>query len=274
MQKLTVMLALAAAAGCASSGGAKSGTVSDADFGRLQAGQTGPVDQARLFRDSALDEQARAKLRLQEGKNEEQLAKADREAAAAQANRAEAAQKAATESREPAALEQARVLKEQAAAMKRAADAHGAYAKKMMEARQTAVDAAAKQVSLADAKLELAKVQALQQASVPAASKYDLTKFQANLDKAQKDFDQALQKTRQQESQAQAAHQALQDADRQVQAQAVPLGAPPTGTGSGAGTYGTGAYGGTGTGAYGTTPPPATPPPPPASGGTATPIAR
>lgn len=232
MRRLSVMLALALAAGCATGGGARSGAaVSDADFGRLQAGQTGPVDQARLFEASAKDEQARAKLRLQQGQQEEQLAKADEQSAQAAASRADAEAKMANNSREPAQLEQARKLKEQAGAQQRAANAHADYAKKMLSARKAAVDAGDKQVALGEARVELARLQALQQANIPAAGKYDMAKFQARVDAAQKDFDAALQKTRDQEAQASAAQRTFEDARAQAQAQTVPLG-EQTGTGT------------------------------------------
>jgi hypothetical protein len=232
MRRLNVMLALTFAAGCATSSGERGGAaVSDADFGRLQAGQTGPVDQARLFVSSAKDEQARAKLRLQQGQQEEQLAKADEQTAKAAASRADAEAKMANNSREPAQLEQARKLKEQADAQQRAANAHADYAKKMLSARKAAVDAADKQVALGEARVELARLQALQQANIPAAGKYDMAKFQARVDSAQKNFDGALQKTRDQEAQASAAQRTFEDARAQAQAQTVPLG-EPTGTGA------------------------------------------
>jgi hypothetical protein len=232
MRRLSVMVALALAAGCATSGGARSGaTVSDADYGRLRAGQTGPVDQARLFQASARDERARAQLRLQEGQHEGQLARADEETAKAAAERAQAEAKMASESRDPAQLERARTLKERADAQQRAANAHAEYVKRMTAARKAAVDAADKQVALGDARVELAKLQSLQQAGVPAATKYDLAKFQARVDEAQKTFDAALQKTRDQEAQATATQRTFEDAQRQAQAQAVPLG-EPTGTGA------------------------------------------
>jgi hypothetical protein len=95
------------------------------------------------------------------------------------------------------------------------------------------LDAADKQVALGEARVELAKLQALQQAQVPAAGKYDLAKFQQRVDRAQKDFDAALQKTRDEEAQATAAQRTFEDAQHEAQAQAVPVSSPPTGTGTG-----------------------------------------
>lgn len=233
MTRLTWVLALALAAGCASGGARGGATVSDADFGRLQTGQMNAVDQARQFRDSARDEQARANLRQQQGEHEEQLAGADEQAAKAAAQQADAQAKIANDSREPAALEKARVLKTQAEMQQRAAAAHMDYAKKMKTARQSALDAAGKQVELSEARLERAKLESLQQAGNPAAGKYDMAKFQQRVDGAQKAFDSALQKTRDQEAQATASQHTWEDAQRQAQAQAVPLGTPQTGTGTG-----------------------------------------
>ena len=195
----------------------------------------GPVDEARQFLGSARNEQARAKLHVQEVQHEDELAKADAQTAKADADRAAIQAKVANDSRDPAQLEQARLMRQQAEARKRAADARAAYAKKMTGARQASLTAADQQVALGEAKLERAKLIALQQANVPAAGKYDMSKFDARVADAQKSFDQALQKARDQESQAMAAQQAWSDAQRQAQSQAVPTGpsATPTGTGSG-----------------------------------------
>jgi hypothetical protein len=235
MKTLHATLALALLAGCATGEGAKSGgtAVSDADFGRLGPGRTGAVNQARQFLASAQDEEARAKLRLQEGQHEGELSKVDEDTAKAAVERSQAHAKMANESRDPAELERSRTLKQQADAAQRAAKAHEDYAKKAVAARQAAVDAAHKQVELGNARVELAKLQALQQGQVPAAGKYDMAKFQQRVDKAQKDFDAALQKTRDQELQATAAQRAYEDAQQQAQAQTVPLGTPQTGTGVG-----------------------------------------
>ena len=88
----------------------------------------------------------------------------------------------------------------------------------------------------------LKKLLSLQQANIPAAGKYDMAKFDAHASDAQKRFDAALQKAREEESQAMAAQQAWNDAQRQAQAQAVSTGTPtgigssttPTGTGTAA----------------------------------------
>ena len=229
MKKLGIMVALAALAACAGT------TVSDADLGRLAQGQMGPVSEARQFVGSARDEQARARLHLQEVQHESQLAKADAQAAQADADRAAIQAKVANDTRDPGQLEQARTMKAQADAKKRAADARADYAKKLVAARQASISAADQQVALGEARLERAKLLSLQQANIPAAGKYDMAKFNQRASDMQKSFDQALQKARGQESQAMAAQQAWVDAQRQIQAQAVQTGIGtdrPTGTGS------------------------------------------
>ncbi len=236
MKRLWIVVTPALLAACAGMGGSKGtseAAVPDADLGRLSQGQMGPVDEARQFLGSARDEQARAKLHVQEVQHEDQLAKADAQSAKADADRAAVQAKVANDSREPGQLEQARVMKQQSDARKRAADARADYAKKLTAARQTSLAAADQQVALGEARLERAKLIALQQGNVPAAGKYDMAKFDARVSDAQKSFDQALQKARGQESQAMAAQQAWNDAQRQAQAQAVPTGTPATPTGTG-----------------------------------------
>jgi hypothetical protein len=238
MKKMGIAVALAALAACAGMGSGKGkqseATVPDADLGRLAQEQMGPVDEARQFLGSARNEQARAKLHLQEVQHEDELATADAQSAKADADRAAVQAKVANDSRDPGQLEQARVMRLHAEAKKRAAEARADYAKKMAAARQASLVAADQQVALGEARLERGKLVALQQANVPAAGKYDMAKFDARVADAQKSFDQALQKARDQESQAMAAQQTWDDAQRQAQSQALPTGpaATPTGTGS------------------------------------------
>ena len=243
MKKFGITVALAALAACAGTSGnkgqqASETTVADADLGRLSQEQMGPVSEARQFLGSARDEQARARLHQQEVSHEAQLATADAQSAKADADRSAVQAKVANESRDPGQLEQARVMKLQADARKRAADARADYAKKVSSARQASLAAADQQIAFGEARLERAKLLSLQQANVPAAGKYDMAKFDARVSNAQKSFNQALQKARDQESQAMAAQQVWSDAQRQAQAQAVSTGTPtdntatPTGTGS------------------------------------------
>jgi len=230
---IVAVLALAAVAGCAGSSGAAGGVqVADPDLGRLGPSQMAPVEEARHFVSSARDELARASLRLQDSQPEAELAKADQVAASADAERAEAEAKAANESRDPAQLERARQLREQARLHKLAADAHVDFAGHLNEANKASVDAANKQVELANARLEWAKLTALQQANIPAATKYDAGKFQGRVADAQKKFDGSLKHARELYGQATASQQRWQDAQRELQANGGGT-AVPTGSGVG-----------------------------------------
>lgn len=220
MKKTALAFALAAvAAGCASSRSHESGPkVSDADLGRLSPDQMAIVDQARQAAATAHDELARARLREQQVQQEVSLAKADRTAADADAQRAAAEAKIANESREPTALQRAQQLQQQASLHKQAADAHLEWANKVTDARKAQVTSAQKQVDLADAQLEWAKLRALQAANIPAASKYDAGKFQQAVDDARKAWDQAFAKSRDADTQAITAQRHYEDLNRQLQA--------------------------------------------------------
>jgi hypothetical protein len=200
--------------------------VADADLGRLAPEQMQPVDDARRYLASARDELARAKLRQQYTSHEGELAKADQQAAGAEAQRAVAEARIAEASREPAQVQHAQQLQEQARLAKAAADARADWAAKMGTARQASVQAAEQQVRLGDARLEQAKLAALQSAKIPAAGKYDAAKFQEQVQGAQRAFDDALRKARDLEGQATASQQRWQDLQRQMQARGAPV---PTG---------------------------------------------
>ncbi|HET9597517.1 MAG TPA: hypothetical protein VFP65_18150 [Anaeromyxobacteraceae bacterium] len=225
--KGAVALAVLAAA-CAGhrSGEGDGPRVADADLGRLAPEQMQPVDDARRYLASARDELARAKLRQQDLTQEAALSKADQEAAEALRHRAEANAKAADASRAPAQVEQARQMQEQAKLAKSAADARADWAAKASAARQAGVRAAEQQVRLGDARVEEAKLRALQAASIPAATKYDAARFQEQVQGAQRAFDDALKKTRDLDGQATASQQRWQDLQKQLQARgtAVPTG--------------------------------------------------
>ena len=223
MKRIAYALSLAAMAGCAfMRGGAHESAppaqVSDADFSRLAPDEMGPVNEAREFLASAKEEQGRAKLRQQDTVHEADLAKADQQAAYSDEQRAVAQAKMANDSREPAQLEQARQFQEQARLHKSEAEAHAQYAAKLAEARKADVQSADDQVALGEAKLEWAKLQAMQQANVPAAGKYDPTGFQARVDNAKKKCDLSLQKASDLEGQASALRQLWQDLQQQLQA--------------------------------------------------------
>jgi hypothetical protein len=211
------LAAALAVSGCAGSR-ASQAKVADADYGRLSPGETGAVDEARQFRASANDELSRAKLRLQESRPELARADADRQAAEAEEKRAEVENQLANQSREPVQLERARRMQQQARLHRTAADAHHDYAKRLNEANEASVQAATDQVRLAEARLEWAKLQSLQQANVAASTKYDAGEFRSDVEDAQKAFDESLRRARELQGQAAASRSRWQDAQRQLQA--------------------------------------------------------
>jgi hypothetical protein len=223
MKRIAYAFSLAAMAGCAfMRGGAHESAppaqVSEADFSRLAPDEMGPVNEAREYLASAREEQGRAKLRQQDTMHEADLAKADQQAAYSDEQRAVTQAKMANDSREPAQLEQARQFQELARLHKSEAEAHAQYAAKLAEARKADVQSAEDQVALGEAKLEWAKLQAMQQANVPAAGKYDPTGFQARVDNAKKKCDHSLQTASDLEGQASSLKQLWQDLQQQLQA--------------------------------------------------------
>ena len=227
MRKNAIALALAVAA-CAGnrSGQGDAPRVADADLGRLGQEQMQPVDDARRYLSSARDELARARLRLEQTKQEVGLAGADQQSADADQQRAAAQARIAEQSREPAQLERARQMQEKAQLAKGAAEARLDWAGKLVASRQTAEQAAQRQVQLGEARLEQSKLRALQVVGIPAAGKYDPARFQTQVDGTQQAFDAELAKAREQEGQAVAAQQHYEDLQRRMQASG---GAAPTG---------------------------------------------
>lgn len=231
--KRVIPLALAAVLGCVHMGGAKPTTVSDADAGRLGPEQEGLVDQARQALDVARDARSRTSLGLQQAQNEQGIAKADQQAAEADQKVADAQQKVANDSRAPDALETARQLQEHAKAHQQAADLHAEYASKLAAERKAEVQAAERQVQLAQARVEWAKLQALEQAQNPAATKYDPGRFQTAVNDAQGELDKAQQDARALEAQANLSRQRWEDSQQRLQAEGGGYQPGTTGTGSG-----------------------------------------
>jgi hypothetical protein len=165
--------------------------VSDVDFGRLTPGQMGPVDAARGQAFAARDAQARATLRLEEAKHEAEFAQAEGTAGQADTQRAQAELDAAASSNAPDVKARAQEAAIEAELHRRAAQAHAAYAQKLMTARQAEMDAAAGMVKVRDAELERAKLTALSQARIPAATKYSPATFDAKVADAQRGYQQA-----------------------------------------------------------------------------------
>jgi len=164
--------------------------VSEADYGRLKAGQLGPVDGARAAAAAARDEVARAKLRLQQAEDEIALARADQTAARAATQRADAQVSAANDSNDPTAKAQAQEASAEAVLHSRSAQAHMAYAQRLTEARQAEVDAAEQLVKVRDAQLEKSRLTALTEAGLPAASKYNAASFDARVSGEQQRYSQ------------------------------------------------------------------------------------
>jgi hypothetical protein len=216
MQRMGLALAIAACAGCSHQ--SASVKISDADFARLAPDQMAPINQARQAVDTARDELNRTRLREQQMQNEAGLAQADRTVADADAQRAAAEARAATESREPAALQRVQQLQQQASLRRQAADAHLDWANKLGAARAAQMTAAERQVDLAQAQLDLTKLQALQAGGVPAAAKYDVNTFQKHYQETQKASDQAFQQARDLETQSMVSQRRYEDVTRQLQA--------------------------------------------------------
>lgn len=231
--KRVIALAFTASLGCMHGGAqseARSSTVSEADVGRLGPQQEGPIDQARQALSAARGALARTELRLQQAQNEEGTAKADRESAEADQKVADAQRKVANDSRAPEALEKARQLETQAATHRQLADLHLEYVAKLIEQRKAEVQVAERQVDVAQARVEWSKLQALDQARDPAATKYDAGRFQTAVNDAQGKLDEATKKARSLEGEATAAQQRWDDARRRGQAEG---SSDQTGTGSG-----------------------------------------
>jgi len=217
--KRMILVALAALPGCmhgGAQGDARSSKVADADVGRLGPEQEGLVTGARQALDGARDALSRTRLRLQQAQNEEGTAKADLQAAEADQKVADAQQKVANDSREPDAVEKARRLQERAKAHKQVADLHVEYASKLIGEREAEVQAAERQVEVAEARVEWSKLQALEQARNPAATKYDPGRFQSAVGDAQGRLDEAAQNARSLEAEATAARRRWEDTRRQA----------------------------------------------------------
>lgn len=191
---LTSIAALVIAMGCAGSSAAVKGppsTVSDSDYGRLSAGQTRPVDEARAHLALAQDELGRAKLSVVNDQHMGELARSDQAVASAETSRAVAETKAGKESNEPAQMQQARESTQAAEMSHQVADARLAYSKKLAASQAAHVTALERKVELMAEKVNVAKLQALDNAGVAAAGKYDRAQAMQRVVDAQRAFDGA-----------------------------------------------------------------------------------
>ena len=177
------------AAGCA--GNAASSTVSDSDFARLTASQTKAVDDARLQLALARDELGRAQLSVVNDQHEGELAGSAQATASADASRAAAESKIGNDSNEPGQMRQAREDTQAAQQGKESADARFAYSKKLATSQAAQVTAAERKVDLMAEKVNLAKLQSLDDAAVPAAGKYNRATAMERVVDAQRAYDRA-----------------------------------------------------------------------------------
>ena len=188
------LLVVALVTGCAafgSSSKSNSSTVSDADFGRLTPSQTKPADDARAQLALARDELGRAKLGVVNDQHEGDLARNDQGAAAGDVSRAAIESKIGKDSNEPGQMEQARDDTRTAQQGKEAADARLAYSKRLASAQGAQVTAAERKVDLMTEKVNLAKLQSLEDAAIPIAGKYDRATATQRVVDAQGAFDRA-----------------------------------------------------------------------------------
>jgi hypothetical protein len=221
MKKALLVGSLAVLAGCAGSQKvSKPVTVSDSDYGRVPPAQTAVVEEARSGMNQARDELARAKLRQTDAAQATNLAQADISVAEAELQRAAARMKMAQESNDPTQLAQARAMNEAAQLRLDTAKARLDFAQKLQAARAQEVAAAEKHIALQEMRVEQAKLQALQQAQVPAAGKYDGQKLDARVADVRKEFDEASTNARSSLDAAMNAERHWQELQRQLQARA------------------------------------------------------
>lgn len=181
------------AAGCASA----PPTVRDADWVRVPIPQsealTSAGDEVRLAR----EELGRARDGIGEARREEASVEADKRAAQEENARVER-------------------LVQAAKARTRAAEARADYVEKLLEARRAAEAAAQARVDLANAKVELLRFQALEQAKAPALSQYDKGAFYEQAAASQRKADEARAEARKRSEEATAARRAWEDRQREV----------------------------------------------------------
>jgi hypothetical protein len=181
-------------------------TVSPADLGRLAPEQMGPVHTARGDLDAAQDAVARGRLRLQDSRHEEGFAAADRTQAAADRQRAEAELRGAKEAGDARLVGRATELMEAAALRAQAADARLDYARRLVAAREAEVQAAEARVRRVEWEVERAKLIALREAQIPAATKYDPGPLEQRAGEAARAEEAARARARDLEHQSATAH--------------------------------------------------------------------
>ncbi len=203
MRTLVLVAAVAAASTLACRSAPRSGareqptpTVSDADLGRLSPDQMGPVQASRATLDEARDAVARARLRLQDSRHEQEWANAEKVAAESDRLRAAAELSAAKEAGDQRLSGLASERAEAAALRSQAAAARLDYAAKLAQARDAEVRTGEARVRRAEWEVERAKLIALRQAGLPAASKYDPAPIERRIAEAFKAEEGARAKSR------------------------------------------------------------------------------
>ncbi len=188
MRAIPVLAAALFAAGCASGPPA----ILDADYGRLRPDQAAAVDSARTELARANDELAAARAKNGESAREEKAAKTEREAAERELDRAKK-----------------RV---------EAAEARAEYAEKLVEARKAAELAAQQRVDLLSAKIEVLKLEAMEQAKLQPSKPYDSKAFYGRVHDSQKKLEDTQEKMKKLEQQANEDKQRWEDLQRKVPA--------------------------------------------------------
>jgi hypothetical protein len=165
--------------------------VSESDYARAPAGKTQRVDDARAQLAAASDALGRAKLSSVDDQHEGTFARADQASAKADRSRAAAETRASQESNDPGKLQQARDDTRAAQQDTLSADARLAYSKKLATSRAAQVVAADRLVALRTEALNLAKLDTLLDAGVPAAGKYDRVAAVDRVNAAQRAYEDA-----------------------------------------------------------------------------------
>ncbi len=181
-------------------------TVSPADLGRLAPEQMGPIQTARGDLDASRDAVSRARLRLQDARHEEAYARADRTQADADRQRADAQLRTSGEAGDARLAARATELVEAASLRAQAADARLDYARRLVAAREAEAQAAEARVRRGEWEVERAKLTALREAQIPAASKYDPAPLERRVAEAARAEDGARARARDLDHQAAAAH--------------------------------------------------------------------
>jgi hypothetical protein len=168
--------------------------------GKLDAPTAAQLDAARAKLADAQGELTRTGAGIGAAREQRSLAEADQKVAEAE-------------------RERVKKLVDQAEARRRAADARRAFGEKLVEAREGAQDAAKSRVDLADAQLQLVKLETLERTNAGAAKGYDKADFYERVTRSQRKVDDAAKTAREREDAANEAERRWQELSRQVPAE-------------------------------------------------------